>query len=1095
MVMIRKAFLLTAMFACLTGCVSALQEKQNDLTYYKNFEDLETIPPTWQVQGKIYIDKRGPFKGKQSLTFERTMETVETPTSLVMDSFPVKPGFWDVKFVRKADLYSPDSSFNGTVYFDVLDANGKVIDKHEVRVISGKKPWKEFRQRYEIPEEAATGRFRIKMNKTWGKFTIDNLYAAFQCPAPKTLFKAVKIKPKTYSGMFYPGEKIIFDITAECSEEWKDDNTEAVVTITDYWGAEQLDPIKVKLEKGQTNKKFFPYQGVMNLDDKKFEQGKFYRVNVEVAEGKNQPYKEQSSFAILPKPITKSYRPHEIPFTLNNWDDRIKDTFFMADRVGIRWKLIWSGWSAEPPYEPYAPGIEWIKELDMGALLGCRPVSSIEKHQGDYKKYDEKALKQGAKNMINKYKNYVPIMIRCGNEPHHNPESVKECIPAYKAVYEGVKEADPNIFFIGTSCNPSDEHFKQGYWKYTDAYDFHTYSGWKQIRNIFKEYKQVEEKYNAPAKPIFCTEIGLNSQGMARIDVAKDMIRKFACFFAEGGANLAWFDLLYPDTSGKIQGSNGESFNVFNTKYCLYSPKITAVSYYNLVNGICIKKFIEEKIYSGETEAILFRDKNNKCLLITWKEKGRHDAFIPLKGVGKVKMIRIDGSSAELDAAGKGLTLSFSEEPLLLFFDSADLKLADKLEKPEVSLQGQLPDIVTGGEALLTFDINGINAQELSISTPPKWQVKTLKTEKKTVTFAVTAPKNTLAKEGRLTLNLKNSNGEIYLPLKVLGKISLRVVPEPYRDGKAGLKIVIRNNSPNSEEVSYVITIPSENVMDKGTFEKAAAVPFEAKITGDTAGKMLIDGNSEKKIILSVSNFDPKNLYTTKVTVTDSTGTTVEKERFISGFVGVPKVKAPLSMDIKKDESEWNRAQPLTINEAKQMYLLGGAPWKGTDDLSGVLRFLWDDQYLYLRMDVKDDKYVHAKKNSSLWAMDGLQMLVDPSREIDEKGGYYDMSLGDGTKGPQAWCHSSADSAVLAGEIKNMIVKVTPTSDKDGSRTYEVAIPWSRLLPFNPAPGNNLGIAVIMNEDDGPGRKSFMGWFGCAHSKQLDLVGDLILQK
>jgi len=34
---------------------------------------------------------------------------------------------------------------------------------------------------------------------------------------------------------------------------------------------------------------------------------------------------------------------------------------------------------------------------------------------------------------------------------------------------------------------------------------------------------------------------------------------------------------------------------------------------------------------------------------------------------------------------------------------------------------------------------------------------------------------------------------------------------------------------------------------------------------------------------------------------------------------------------------------------------------------------------------------------------------------------------------------------------------------------------------------------VILNKDDGEGRNGFMGWFSGAHSKQLDMAGDVIL--
>ncbi len=50
------------------------------------------------------------------------------------------------------------------------------------------------------------------------------------------------------------------------------------------------------------------------------------------------------------------------------------------------------------------------------------------------------------------------------------------------------------------------------------------------------------------------------------------------------------------------------------------------------------------------------------------------------------------------------------------------------------------------------------------------------------------------------------------------------------------------------------------------------------------------------------------------------------------------------------------------------------------------------------------------------------------------------------------------------------------------------------MAPFKPGAGADLGLTMILNEDDGKGRKSYMGWFGNASTKQVDGVGDLILQ-
>ncbi|MBN2713048.1 MAG: hypothetical protein JXR97_11555, partial [Planctomycetes bacterium] len=629
--------------------VSNLHAGEDNSRYMLDFEGMDALPADWVATGDISIDTKKPFNSKRALMFARTKEAVNDKTSLEMAPFPVRDGIWEIEMFYEAELNSPDSSFNGTVSIEFLNAAKKYIGKKELRIIEGKKSWREDKKKVVIPEGASYARFCVVMNKTWGVFRLDNMLATYLAPAPKTIFSSIRLAPKEFASLFLPGDDIVFDITVECTKEWAQGANEVNVAITDYWGAEQHAPITVALKKGAVKPNMIKYAGTLTLDHKAFEKGKYYELHATATNGGEDIYREESTFSIQPKPITKNYRPHEIPFTLNNWDDRIKDTFFMADRMGIRWKLVWSGWETTPPYKPYAPGIEWIKELDMGALLGVRPVTGIEHAVPGSEKITEECLREGAKNMVNAYKDMVPIMIRCGNEPHTEPETVKKSVAAYKAIYEGAKAADPNVFFISTSIGPCEEFFKQGFQNYCDAFDYHTYSGWKLLRDIDDNYKELFKKYNCE-KPIFCTEIGINSQGMARLDVSRDMVKKFAIHFAEGHSNLAWFDLLYPDTKGTIVGSNAEAFNVFNAKYCLYSPKITAVTYYNMVNGICIKKFVEEKIYDGEIENVLFRDKDNRCLLVAWKEMGREEAFLPLPGVKDVRMVRIDGSERQLDA-------------------------------------------------------------------------------------------------------------------------------------------------------------------------------------------------------------------------------------------------------------------------------------------------------------------------------------------------------------------------------------------------------------------------------------------------------------
>src|SRR5690606_39133014 len=152
-----------------------------------------------------------------------------------------------------------------------------------------------------------------------------------------------------------------------------------------------------------------------------------------------------------------------------------------------------------------------------------------------------------------------------------------------------------------------------------------------------------------------------------------------------------------------------------------------------------------------------------------------------------------------------------------------------------------------------------------------------------------------------------------------------------------------------------------------------------------------------------------------------------------------------------------------------------------TADLSADIRYLWDDEYLYIGAVVTDDTHVADKRDGSLWNMDGLQFLVDVNRAGKEKSGQYDISFGHGTNGPQVWCHTSGSSTIPAGEITTGKLTVI-RDDAARTTTYEFALPWARLAPFRPSAGANIGLALIVNDNDGDGRY-FVGWFSGVHSK------------
>ncbi|MDD5262961.1 MAG: sugar-binding protein [Methylacidiphilales bacterium] len=1061
-----------------------------------DFEGGTELPAGWTSQGNVTIDTTQGFKGKNSLMLGRTPEESGKPCSAASPAFRITPGAWKMDLACKSDLKSPDSSFDGVVTLEYLSGN-TVLDQVTLADIYGLHAWQPISKQLQPPRGADSARVRIQINKASGKFWIDEISAS--------LLSAVVREPSPIDRMYfshdghghflYPEDSRAFKVTVETTKPLPADQVTVSCILTDYWGAEQAEPIAVQLAKapGLRNGRT-PYEGTVDFGKIPLEIGKYYEIHGEIARAGDEPYRNYSSFVIEPEAAANSYKAAEIPFSSRNWDGRIGETFEIAHRIGIRIMCIWSGWAPTPPYKPNAPCIELVEKYKMGAIFGV-PSGTIEGHGQDWEKYDEKALREGTRNLITTYRKMAePFILSLGNEPAVLADRIPADVQAYKAIYEEAKKTDPSVFVVGTSIGGTEEFFKAGFGKYCDAYDFHCYEAPRNVADAFPGYQKLFKKYG-DAKQIWSTEIGLNSQGVSRNIVAIDMIRKFALFFAGGGVNISWFDLFYPDGDAKLIGSSGESFNVIDSRYLQYAPRLTGVTYYDLVNAICIKKFVEQKQYGDDIHAFLFRDRDNRQLQIIWKDKGRKDVFLPLPDVKKLQVIRIGGEHRDLNPGGKGVTLSIDEEPLLLLYDGTT-PLAANLGEPLATVS--VPSgMVRAASSDVTVRLSGATADDIDLVAPPFWQVKKSVSGKE-VKFTVTCPEATTVRQAdiKVTLgNKENRQGELYLRPPVTGQLTEQILPVPSVDGKPpGVKLILKNNGQKSQNVSWEVSLLNQLPLSDGRYGESAPVS-DAHFTEAANGQLNIEGGAQKEFVLPLAGTDSQTVYRVHAGVTDASDRNTASERYVAGFVAVPKAGGEVKLDGTLDSPDWKKAPVEKIDEKRQYFSYDPkiASWKGPEDLSGTIRFLWDDKYLYAGVEVTDDIAGSLQEDGAIWQQDSLQFLVDPCRAMEESVGKYDYGVAVGKKGPQAFCFLSADAAAPVGDARDILVSAKRKDEKSGSMTYVVVFPWSRLAPFKPSVGADLGLTMLLNEDDGKGRKSFMTWFGDASSKRVDIVGDLIL--
>jgi hypothetical protein len=367
------------------------------------------------------------------------------------------------------------------------------------------------------------------------------------------------------------------------------------------------------------------------------------------------------------------------------------------------------------------------------------------------------------------------------------------------------------------------------------------------------------------------------------------------------------------------------------------------------------------------------------------------------------------------------------------------------------------------------------------------------------VTFTAAAPAASNVREAEMTVTLANdkggTGGELYLRVPVTAQVSTQLAPVPVTgDQLPAVKVVLKNNGSQKQDVNWTVALTGQITLIKGAYDKHE--PTHAHFAAPAKGQVSIDPGAAREIILPIAETDPQTVYQVRSLVSDSSGATAIRDRNVAGFVAVPKVKGEIKLDGVLDEPDWQNAPVEKIDEKRQYFNFDPAnvKWKGPADLSGTIRYLWDDQYFYVGVEVTDDIAGNLQDDNMLWDQDGLQFLIDPCRGQDENVGKYDYSIAIGKNGLRAWCDLSADAGAPHGVATDIRLSAKRKGDGTGAITYEIAFPWSRLAPFKPGPGADLGLTLILNEDDGQGRKSFMTWFGNASTKQVDAVGDLILQ-
>ncbi len=617
----------------------------------------------WSADGGVFSDDGNVYEGAGSAAFARGENETNQPLGLQGPWIAGKAGKWFVSLARQTQLQSPDNSYRfvGRLLFE--DVEGSFLGNEELYSEFGTNDWERVVVLVDAPEGTARLRFEAEVEKAWGQVWVDDLtIALLEESGEGPAVSRIELSSQRLGNLFFPEDVLRFEYEILATREFSEgaELVYALKTMREGIVNTGRLPMAVSEQKGGA----FIASGEILLGESRLEEGRYYQLEVVVAEGGRSLAQDSYGLAILPAASNNLLSHAAVPFTVRNWDSRIGDYLRLARRMGIRVTNLWGGWNKSPPYKPWLGAIDLAESLDLQWIM---IAASKRLEQGDAE-WNGTNLYQGMQAFLRKYAGRGLYAISLGNEPHGDRSKISEYREGYEAVYQAVKDFDSEIEVFASSSGPDENHWLEGIGDYCDSYDFHKYESYRDFPAIFDRYEELMEKYDA-AKPIRSTEIGLNSQGLPRYAVACDMAKKVSTFFAEGGATVGWFSILYPDKEGRSQDSFGQAHNMFASQYNQYNAKLDAVAYYHLINSIGDKHFVEERREGDGTVIHRYASENGKELLIVWNELGESWLRCPVSKGEEVSLIRVDGQTDVLVAGEQGIGFAASWEPCLLLLE------------------------------------------------------------------------------------------------------------------------------------------------------------------------------------------------------------------------------------------------------------------------------------------------------------------------------------------------------------------------------------------------------------------------------------------
>ncbi len=467
---------------------------------------------------------------------------------------------------------------------------------------------------------------------------------------------------------------------------------------------------------------------------------------------------------------------------------------------------------------------------------------------------------------------------------------------------------------------------------------------------------------------------------------------------------------------------------------------------------------------------------------------GVQDPVVPIDGSKElVNMLNASGIYNEflpLEKSGHGITKEYMDDAVLNISRFL-YKVSNDSLSPYYKSDQDVYTVVPGESVSIKLTKQeGVEVKDVNIIVPSEWKVKETDERKS----------KDKAKGNSKDKDLDDLEYVIEVPEKFEQSNHLVVVESELQDNTTNKTVFIvkvkhpfdvtfkpaYNDRTQKVEILAEVKNPSKTLTQSGTITIKSV---------DNKETEKLEVKSLKPMQSTTFTLPEKMAGLQEIKLTTKSGYKSEYENILP-LVAVPQAKTIPNIDGVLDD--WKDAASFELDKSYQVELIHD--WKGKKDLSAKGYMKWDNENLYLALEVADDIFQDSTYGG-LWNGDSIILHTDPARgegPVSKGMNIYEIGLlqsGDVTT--SHWL--TPNGLDFEDKINNIVIK------REGTKfIYEMAIPWEKALDTGRVLtiGSHLGIGMAINDNDGTINRGWIGLGrGVNYTNDPALYADMFLTK